>query len=348
MDDRLAVRMGATLALVLAIDLCLALVAAALLEPWLGPLVAAAGVESQVATYVVLAGIALIGLLVVQLRYTRRELLAEADATLVDETEAPDLHENVTRLAAMADAPAPAVAIADTSVPNSFAVGGIGGGTIVASRGLLETLDDAELDAVLAHELAHLKNRDAAVMTVASFLPALVSDEYSPFDGLPGWTKTACWGVVAVGGYVLASTFVDAPLLSVAAVVQFVVAVGVTLVVGGVVLGVLSAAVLLAARSLSRRREFVADRAGARLAGDPAALAGALATLDEVDERPSTDKRARYGGLSGMYLLPHGFRRADDELADDDAFTVETRSHPPTEERIARLRELAATLETER
>ncbi|WP_254769110.1 M48 family metalloprotease [Salinilacihabitans rarus] len=346
MADDLSRRMAATLALVLAIDAALALLAAALLDPWLGSLLAAAGVASSLARHVALSVAVLAVLVAAQLRYARRELLAEADAAPTTAEAHPDLHARVTRLAALADAPVPAVAVADADVPNSFAVGGLRSGTVVVSRGLLDRLDPAELDAVLAHELAHLTNRDALVMTLASFLPALVSDEYALLeDDLPDGARPLVLGGLFVAGYVLASSFVEAPLLSATAVVQYLVAAGVTVLVGGVALGLLATPVVYLARSLSRQREFVADRGSARLTGDPAALASALSTLDDAVSPPTADARGRYeyAGLDGMCLLPHGFDEGGDA---DDAFRVETRAHPPTAERIDRLRELAAEIAT--
>lgn len=336
--DRLTVRLAGTLGVVLAIDLLLALSLAVLFEPWLAVVLTRIGITSAAGTIAVLTVAVALGLLLVQLRYTRRELLAEADATVVDADDTA-LTDRVTRLAAQVDMPVPDVAIADSSVPNSLAIGDLGAGTIVVSRGLVDRLDDAELDAVLAHELVHLKNRDALVMTVASFLPALVADDYSPLDDLPSGVATLLWAGVVLVSYLLAATFLEAPIGSAASILQFVVAAAVTIVVGGVVLGVLAAAVLAAARSLSRHREFVADRDGARLAGDPAAMASALATLDERRVRPTTDKRA---ATRGLCLLPNGFEATSNAA---DAVTVETRSHPPVEERIARLKSLAAEFE---
>ncbi|WP_255193897.1 M48 family metalloprotease [Natronobeatus ordinarius] len=342
--DDLTARMGATLALVLAIDLAFALVLVALLEPWLAPLLAALGIGSTLGRYALLIALVLTGLVWVQLRYTRQELLAEADAEPITAESHPDLHARVTRLSTLADLRVPTVAVADTDVPNSFAVGGLRSGTVVVSEGLLETLTDDELDAVLAHELVHLANRDAVVMTLASFLPALVADEYSPLEeALPDGTKPLFWGALAVGCYVLAATALGVPIASLEGLAQFGIAVAVTVLLGGVALGLLATPVVFLSRGLSRQREFVADRDGARLAGDPAALASALATLDEVATPPSEDARVRYRGLDGMCLLPHGF---DDGVVADDGFHVETRSHPPTDERIARLRELAASLES--
>lgn len=336
--DRLTIRLAGTLAVVLAIDLLLALSLAVLVEPWLAVVLARGGITSTAGTIVVLTGAVALGLLLFQLRYTRRELLAEADATVVDADETA-LTDRVTRLAAQANMPVPDVAIAASSVPNSLAIGDLGSGTVVVSRGLVDRLENAELDAVLAHELVHLKNRDALVMTVASFLPALVADDYSPLEELPSGVATLLWAGVVLVSYLLAATFLEAPIGSAASILQFVVAAAMTIVVGGVVLGVLAAAVLAAARSLSRHREFVADRDGARLVGDPAAMASALATLDERRGRPATDKRV---AARGLCLLPNGFEATSSAA---DAITVETRSHPPIDARIARLKSLTAEME---
>lgn len=343
---RLTVRVASTLGLVLAVNLLLALSLAVVLEPWLAGVLAGVGVTSTPATITVLTVLAVLLLFVGQLRYTRRELLAEADATVVPDEDGGrtddewGLSDRVIRLASQLDMPAPAVAIADSSVPNSLAIGDLGAGTIVVSRGLLDRLDADELEAVLAHELVHLKNRDAVVMTVASFLPALVADDYEPLGRLPTGVSTLLWTGTAIVGYGLASSFLEAPVGSLASIGQFVVAAAVTVVVGGIVLGVLAAAVLGAARSLSRHREFVADRDGARLAGNPAAMASALATLDDRRPRPTTDKRT---ATRGLCLLPYGFETAAE--SDEGEFTVETRSHPPTAERIARLKEQTARIE---
>lgn len=336
--DQLTVRLAVALGLIIAIDLVLALSLAVLSEPWLVVVLARVGIASTAGTIGVLTAAVALGLLLFQLRYTRRELLAEADAAVVDADENA-ITDRVTRLAAQANMPVPDVAIASSSVPNSMAIGDLGAGTIVVSRGLVDRLDDAELDAVLAHELVHLKNRDALVMTIASFLPALVADDYSPLEELPSGVATPLWAGVVVVSYLLAASFLEAPIGSAASILQFVVAAAVTIVVGGIVLGVLAAAVLAAARSLSRHREFVADRDGARLAGDPAAMASALATLDERRARPATDKRV---ATRGLCLLPNGFEATSNAA---DAVAIETRSHPPVEERIARLKALTAEFE---
>ena len=92
----------------------------------------------------------------------------------VEESEYPDLYRSVRRLSRQADLPMPTVAVADSDVPNAFATGrSQKSATVCVTTGLLSALDDDELDGVLAHELAHIKNRDVAVMTIASFLSTI-------------------------------------------------------------------------------------------------------------------------------------------------------------------------------
>ncbi|MFC7233315.1 M48 family metalloprotease [Saliphagus sp. GCM10025308] len=247
-------RMATTLGAVVLANLVLALVFVALLEPWLVPVFDGVGLSRGV-VYLLSAALCLGCLLAVQLRYARLELLEEADAAVLGPDERPELTDRVTRLAAQLDVAVPTVAVADTDVANSFAVGGVRSGTIVVSEGLLEALEPAELDAVLAHELAHLKNRDAAVMTLASFLPALIADEHVVFgDHLPRWTRPYVYGGLLFVAALLGSSFIDAPVFTLSGLLQLAVALAVTVVVGGIVLGVVATAVVFLSRSLSRQR----------------------------------------------------------------------------------------------
>ena len=108
----------------------------------------------------------------------------------------------------------------------------------------------------------------------------------------------------------------------------------------------LATPVVYLAHRLSHDREFVADRAGAQLVGDPAALASALRKLDDdIETTPATDLRSTGSMVSELCLLPHGFVRDDEAgpiVEDEDGFHIRLRSHPPTSERIERLRALAA------
>jgi len=369
-DASLVREMALVLAGVLALDLVFAAVLAGLLAPWLAPildaLVGAIGVDS-VGPAVRLGALALVGVVVLvwaQLRYTRRRLLADADATPATRESHPDLLARVDRLAKLADRAAPQVAVVDSDVPNCFTLGGLGGGTLVVTEGLLATLDGDRLDAVLAHELAHLVNRDAVVVTLGSFLPTVAAGESTGV--LNRVSGPVTWVALVVVGYPLAVGAVDAPPFSPASFVAFLALVVVVLVLGGAVLGALAVPMAALSRRLVRIREFAADRGGAALTGNPAALASALERLDpDSADRPGDDARdraaadAKHGRVAALCLLPGGIERREDRGAasgsgDRDAaatggpLAVRTTAHPPTEERVARLRQLAADLETGR
>src|SRR3954465_605394 len=100
--------------------------------------------------------------------------LKAAGAKIVERDEAPELHDMIERLCALADLPKPRVAIIDTDVPNAFATGRTPKHSAVAvTRGLWERLEPKEIEGVLAHELSHVSNRDVTVMTLASFFSML-------------------------------------------------------------------------------------------------------------------------------------------------------------------------------
>ncbi len=360
----LSSRIALTLALVLAADAAFVAVLAYLFRPWLAVLagdfaalggVAESGSGPFGAGWLALAALvapATLALAWAQLKYTRREALAAADARPVSDDERPDLHARVRRLAQTAGVSPPRVALAETDVANSFTVGDLRGGTVVVSTGLLDRLSDDEVDAVLAHELAHLQNRDAAVMTLATFLPALANDDYSLFSEAAGPLKSLALGVAALVGYAASTALVGAPVFSVESLLAFGGFAVFTALFGGVALGLLALPVAVLSGRLSRYREFAADRAGALTAGDPAAMASALATLDaDAPATPTEDVRAH--SVRELCFLPHGIvargesgdgttgqsSATDDPLA---GLPVEVPTHPPTAERIARLRDLAA------
>ncbi|WP_435181591.1 M48 family metalloprotease [Halorussus sp. AFM4] len=333
-------RVAATLALVLAADALFVGVVAYLLRPWLLPLV---GGGLPGGAWAALVAVATLALAWAQLRYTRREALRAADARPVDESAYPDLHARLRRLAQTAGVTPPTLAVAETDVPNSFTVGDLRGGTVAVSTGLLDRLDGDELDAVLAHELAHLQNRDAAVMTLATFLPALANDEYSLFSDASGPVRTLGLGLAAVGGYAVSTGLVDAAPFSAESLLAFAGLVVFTGLFGGVALGLLALPVVVLSGRLSRYREFAADRAGALLAGDPAAMAAALEALDD-DAPASPTEDARAAGVRELCFLPHGIVRTEPADGDDPiaGLPVDVETHPPTAERVAKLRDLAA------
>jgi heat shock protein HtpX len=343
-DRTLFGRILLTLALILAIDAVVVGLFTLLALPWLvavhDPIAAVVGSRGAILARWLVVFVPVLGLFVwSQLRFTRRELLADVPASHATRSTHPDLHARFERLCKQADMQPPELAVVDSDVPNSFAVGGVTNATVVVSDGLLDALSDAELDAVLAHELAHVKNRDATVMTLASFLPALVSEDRRIVD-VDGSANLLVWLGLGLGLYVFSSGVLPGTLFSVSSIVGFLVLVAITVLGGGILLGALTAPVVVLSRRLSESREFVADRAGAILVGDPSALVTALEKLsDRGLDLPETDARSHYQGVDGLCFLPYGL---DDTTPDveDDAFSIETRSHPPTHERVANLRVL--------
>lgn len=203
----------------------------------------------------------------VVLRRTLADPPAEAfDADEVDASEYPLLHATVTRVAQAADLPVPAIHVAERETPLAMTTGlRTDGAQLVVSTGLLDVLDTQELEAVVAHELAHVKNRDAAVMTLVEL----------PLSS----ART-------LGATLRSSAGVHPVLLAGSAATYVVWGAGRTLVA-----------------SLSRSRELAADRGATALLGDPSALASALDTLaDDVSAAPETDARER--GLAALSVVP--------------------------------------------
>ena len=238
-----------------------------------------------------------------QFFFSDKLALYSMGASEVSEQEYPQLHGTIGRLSQQADLPKPTVAVADTRVPNAFAAGrSRKSATVCVTKGLLQTLDDEELEAVVAHELAHVKNRDVMVMTIASFLSTLAF-------------IVVRWGWLFGGGRNRNGGG------------QVIVAIGVSFVVWVVS--------FLLIRALSRYREYAADRGAASITGKPGALASALLAIDgRMDRVPKEDLRDQ-AEMNAFFVIPirSGFigRIAS--------------THPPTEKRVERLRELERSLE---
>ncbi len=239
-----------------------------------------------------------------QFLFSDRLTLWSMGASEVDPSEYPDLHRSVDRLAQQADLPKPTVAVAETNVPNAFATGrSQSAATVCVTTGLLQTLDREELDGVIAHELAHIKNRDVAVMTIASFLSTIAF-------------LIVRWGWLFGGGRNRRGGG------------SIVVAIGISLVVWVVS--------FLLIRALSRYREYAADRGGALITGKPSALASALVTIDgRMDKVPSEDLREQ-AEMNAFFVIP----------IDSGFIGRIARTHPPTEKRVERLRDLEREMET--
>jgi heat shock protein HtpX len=254
-----------------------------------------------------------IGLFALQLFTSDKIALRSMGAQEVgpgDGPEARTLHAIIERLCIQANVPKPRVAIAQTPMPNAFAIGrSPKSATVCATTGILQLLDPAELEAVLGHEITHVLNRDVVVMTIASFFASIAA-------------FITQWGFLFGGGFGGNNRdnnnnngFIFVILISAAVyVISF-----------------------LLIQALSRYREFAADRGSAIITGRPSALISALMKIDGGMNRiPQRDLRAAPGELAAFYIFPPKAKQAVSTLFS---------THPSLEARVARLQRLEAQLQ---
>ncbi|MBC7079089.1 MAG: zinc metalloprotease HtpX [Methanothrix sp.] len=233
--------------------------------------------------------------LFIQYFYSDKIALASVGARIVSESEAPELHELVGRLCAIAGLPKPRIAIVRTDIPNAFATGRSQSSSVVAvTTGLLRRLDKSELEAVLAHELSHIKNRDVAVMTIASFLSTVAAVIVQNIFFLGDRRDRESGNLFAVW---LVSLIVW--------IVSFILI-----------------------RTLSRYREFSADRGSAIITGRPSALVSALMKISGTMARIPREDLRKVEGMNAFFIIPTG------------AIANLLSTHPPIEARIAALERL--------
>jgi len=233
--------------------------------------------------------------------FSDKVVLRMYGARVIEAGEAPQLYDMVDRLRQRADLPMPVVAVAPSEQPNAFATGRNPEHAVVCvTAGILRALPPRELEGVLAHELAHVKHRHMFTGTMAATMAGAV-----------GMLATiARWGAIFAGGrnddrnpFSLIIMSIVAPIA--AMVIQF---------------------------AISRQNEFQADATGARIVGDPMALAGALEHLEQSARR--IPMRVNPAGAHLAIVNPLASIRGGGVMS---LF----RTHPPTEERVARLREQA-------
>lgn len=253
---------------------------------------------------VLLIAIVVAGLAIAQYYFSDRLVLAAMGARVVGRAEAPELVERVERLAAQFDLPIPRVAIIDSDAPNALATGRDPSHSVVAvTTGILRRLDGAELDAVLAHELSHVRHRDAAVLTMAAVFATVASF------------------IVQMGFWLGLGGRDDRDGGRPSIIVVYLVSLVVWLVS------------FLLIRALSRYRELAADRGSAIMTGSPSQLASALVKISGAMERiPDADLRT-VEPASALMLVPAFSRQSLIGLL---------ATHPSLEVRLAQLRRLEA------
>lgn len=239
-------------------------------------------------------------------RFGTEQLLGSLDAVELPPERAPALYRRLDALCEGYGIDRPRVLVADLPTPNAFALGGGHAGTLVFDRSLLRVLDGDELEGILAHELAHLESYDALVQTLA----------VSAMRTVTGLVLLAVFPfVLVVTGFARATAWISGRPRTWPATVFGRLRSGTE----RTIMGVLSV-VTLALLARSRRREYAADDRAASMTGKPLALARALRKIERYAE-------PGWGALSLLYVQ-------NDE---NEHLTRLFATHPPTEERVARL-----------
>lgn len=243
-------------------------------------------------------------------------VLATTRAKVVTAQEEPALHATIERLAALADIPKPKkIAVMDTHVPNAFATGRNQKNAVVAvTRGLMKRLSEKEIEAVLAHELSHVRNRDVMVLTWASVIVIMAGFLMqmlfwiSLFGGFGGGGRDRGGGGQAM--MIMLAVYV-----------------------GTILIYYLSQLLIMA---LSRYREYAADRGGSILTGAPMQLASALSKIsDDMYRIPEKDMR-QVEHANAFFIVP---------ALKGNSMASLFSSHPPVEKRIERLQNMQRQME---
>jgi heat shock protein HtpX len=250
-------------------------------------------------------------MILAQWYFSDKIVLWSSGAKVVSKEQEPELHELIERIVARNNLPKPRIAVIETNMPNAFATGrGQKSSVIAVTRGLLQILDTEELEGVIAHELTHIRNRDALVLTLASLFSTVAwyLMQFGFYGGMYG------------GGYGSGGRDRNS---------------------GGIMLIILLVAMLtwvisfLIIRAISRYREFAADRGSAQMTGKPVKLANALLKINGTMKRIPTKDLRQVEGLNAFFIVP-----ALSGSTIGNLFST----HPPVEKRVQKLMEMEASM----
>ena len=252
---------------------------------------------------VILIGVIVAVMVGVQYFLSDKMIMWSTGAKEVNRAEEPDLFAMVERVATKAGMPMPKVAVIDSMVPNAFATGRNPKNALVAvTVGIRQRLSDRELEAVMAHEIAHVRNRDMRVLAVANFLVTVTS-----------FLMTMLFWNMLFGGFGRRQQGGGMMLVYLVTILVY----------------FLGQLLVLA---LTRYREYGADHSGAEISGDPGALANALEKISGSMARIPDEDLRKLQTASAFMIIPAA-------LKGESAMNLFS-THPPVEDRVRRLREL--------
>src|ERR671910_2313318 len=249
-------------------------------------------------------------MLLAQWYFSDKMVLWFSGAKVVSREQFPQVHEIVEKLAQRSNLPKPKVAIVNTSMPNAFATGkGHKSSVVAVTTGLLDILDYDELEAVIGHELSHIKSRDVLVLTLASIFSVVASFlmRYAMFGAMFGG------GGGYGGGRSRNNAGVAMLIVILVAVVTWIVSFIIT-------------------RAISRYREYAADRGSAQVTGKPMELASALTKISGSMHKVPQQHAQRFQSLNAFFIIP---------AFSSNSLVNLFSTHPPVEKRIQKLKEMS-------
>jgi len=250
------------------------------------------------------------GMILAQWYFSDKIVMWSSGAKLVSKEQYPQLHELIERIVARNNLPKPRIAVINKNMPNAFATGrGQKSSVVAVTTGLLDILDTEELEGVVAHELTHIRNRDALVLTLASLFSTVAW--FLMQFGFYG-------GLYSGGGYGGRDRNSGGAMLIILLVAML------TWVVSFLII-----------RAISRYREFAADRGSAQMTGKPVKLANALMKISGTMRRIPTKDLREVEGLNAFFIVP-----ALSGSTIGNLFST----HPPVEKRVQKLMEMEASM----